>query len=140
MPQPTSEDRREAADTGAIGHLAALLGASAGYLKARLELAGLESKEALVHYAIIIGLVVVSLVVILFGYFFLCFALVFCVAALFHSPHAWIWVTMIFALLHFIAAAAALLIAKARLSEPMFQATMHEFRKDQEWLTNEKPI
>ena len=145
MPEPFTEDRRDAANTGLPGHLAGLLGASAGYLKARLELAGMEGKEALGHYAIIIGLAVVSLVVILFGYFFLCFGLIFAVADLIHRyfthvTHTWIWVTLGFALLHFGIAASALLIAKARLAEPMFKETLSEFKKDEEWLTHEKAI
>ena len=37
--------------------------------------------------------------------------------------------------LHFIAAAALALVAKARLARRMFEATLDEFRKDQEWLT-----
>ena len=140
MPEPYMEDRQDAAEQGFFGHLAGLLGASAGYLKARLELAGLEGKEALIHYAIIIGLLVASLVVILFGYFFFCFGLIFAVAALIDTKHAWIWVTFGFALLHFGAAAGALLMAKARLAEPMFKTTLDEFKKDQEWLTNARPI
>jgi hypothetical protein len=38
------------------------------------------------------------------------------------------------ALLHFAAAAACLFIAKGKFAEPMFSATMREFRKDHEWL------
>lgn len=140
MPDPTFADQQHASIGGAFAHLANLLGASAGYLKARLQLAGLETKEALVHYAIIIGLVIASMVVVLFGYFFFCFGLIFSIAALIDTRHAWIWVTFGFALLHFGAAAGALLLAKGRLAKPMFEATFDEFRKDQEWLTNEKPI
>ena len=40
------------------------------------------------------------------------------------------------AVLHFIGAATLLVIAKAKLTEPMFAATLDEFKKDQEWLKN----
>lgn len=135
MPEPTTEDRRAAAEAGFFGHLAGFLSSQAGYLKARLQLAGLETKEALVHYAIIATLAVAALVVVVFGYFFLMFALVFGVAALIGQQHLW-WLTLIIALLHFGVAVGALFFAKAKLAEPMFTATLYEFKKDQEWLSS----
>jgi uncharacterized membrane protein YqjE len=138
IPDPTTGYRRDSASRGVFAHLAGLLGASAEYLRARLELAGLESKEALAHYAIILGLALGSLVVLVFGYFFLCLGLVFSLAALIGGEHTWIWVTFACAFLHLGAAAAALLIARARLATPVFEATLDELRKDHEWLTSEK--
>ena len=140
MPEPTAEDRRAAAQEGFLGHLAGLLSASAGYLQGRLQLFGLEAKEATVHYAIIIALAIAALVVLIFGYFFFCFFLIFGLAALIGTKHALIWVTLGMALLHIGAAVGAVLYAKARLAEPMFEATINEFKKDQEWLTPEKSV
>lgn len=133
MPEPTTEDRRAAAEAGIFGHLAGFLAAQAGYLKARLQLAGLETKEALIHYAIIAALAVMALVVVILGYFFLMFALVFGIAALLGVEHVW-WLTLVLALLHFGAAVGAFLFAKAKLAAPMFTATLYEFKKDQQWL------
>jgi len=135
MPQPTAEDRHRAAQEGFFGHIAGVLSASAEYLKSRFQLAGLEAREAAIHYAIIAALAVAALVVVAFGYIFLCLFAVFGIAALIGGEHAWIWVTLGVALLHFGAAVGCLLYAKKRLSEPMFTATIDEFRKDQEWLT-----
>ncbi|HEV7405726.1 MAG TPA: phage holin family protein [Chthoniobacteraceae bacterium] len=144
MPEPTAEDRRAAAQEGFLGHLAGLLSASAGYLQGRLQLLGLESKEAAVHYAIIVGLLIAALVVLVFGYFFLCFFAIFGLAALIEAftsaRHAYIWVTLGMALLHIGAAVGAVLYAKARFAEPMFTATINEFKKDQEWLTPQKSV
>jgi uncharacterized membrane protein YqjE len=140
MPEPTVEDRRAAAQEGFLGHLAGLLSASAGYLQGRLQLLGLESKEAAVHYAIIVALLVAALVVLVFGYFFLCFFAIFGLAALFHDRHTWLWITLGMALLHFGAAVGAVLYAKARFAEPMFTSTINEFKKDQEWLTPQKNV
>src|ERR1700743_1463502 len=119
IPDPSAGFRR---DTGGLfAHLSGLLGASAEDMRGRLEFAGLEWKEALVHYAIIIGLALAAVVVLVFGYFFLCLALVFTLAALIGGEHTWIWVTFAVAFLHLGAAATALLIARARLATPMFQ-------------------
>ncbi len=135
MPEPTYEDRRAAAEAGFFGHAAGYVSALSSYVSARLQLAGLEVKEALIHYAIIAALAVIALVVIIFGYFFLCFAVVFSVAALIGTKHLW-WLTLAMAILHFGGAVAALLIAKGKLAMPMFATTLDEFKKDQEWLTS----
>ncbi len=121
---------------GIFRHLTALLGAKLAYLRARLQLAGLEGKEAATHYAIIVALSIGALVVAIFGYFFLVIALVFLVAWACGGGNAWIWVTLGAAVLHFIGAATLLVIAKVKLSQPMFAATLDEFKKDQEWLKN----
>lgn len=138
MPAPTSRpDPRLPRDAGFIRHTLAFLAAALGYLKARLQLAGLEGKEAAVHYAIIAALLVVALVVVIFGYFFFCFALIFLIAWAFHDRHAWIWVTFGMALLHFGGAALCVFMAKSRFSAPMFEETINEFKKDHEWLTSQ---
>ena len=126
--------REVSREAGFLRHTLEAFAASLDYLKARLQLAGIEAKEASIHYVITLALVVAALVVVIFGYFFFCLALVFLVSLLFKDPHAWIYVTFGMALLHFAAAAACLFIAKGKFAEPMFSATMREFRKDQEWL------
>lgn len=121
---------------GLFSHLTALLGAKLAYLRARLQLAGLESREAAVHYAIIVGLAIGALVIAIFGYLFLVIAVVFLIAWACGGGNAWIWVTFGAAFVHFIGAALLLVIAKAKLFQPMFAATLDELRKDQEWLKN----
>lgn len=134
MPKPTTEDTRPAESAGIFGHFSALLAAKLGYLQARLKLAGIEGKEAAIHGGIIIGLAVGALVALIFGYFLFVLGLVFLIALAFDNPHAWIWVLLGAAVLHFLGAAALLLIAKGRLGLPIFPLTLDEFRKDQEWL------
>ncbi len=119
---------------GLFRNLSSLLGAKLAYLRARLELAGLEGKEAAVHYGLILSLACVALVMIVFGYLFLVIALVFLVALAFGGGDAWIWVTLGAAVLHFIGAAGLLLLAKMKLGQPMFAATLDELKKDQQWL------
>ena len=121
-------------DAGFFHHTLALISALLDYLKARLQLAGLEGKEAGVHYGVIAALGAAAVVVVFLGYFFLCFALVFLIAWLLGDGHAWIWVTLGMAVLHFSVAVACLWMAKTRFGAPVFSATLEEFKKDQEWL------
>lgn len=139
MPDPL-ENTQAAQAAGIFGHLSALLAAKLAYLRARLELAGLEGREAAVHYGVVLGLAVGGLIALVFGYFFFVIALVFLVAHWIGGETAWIWVLLGAAALHFIGAAALVLVAKSRLGVPMFSASLDELKQDQEWLkTNAKP-
>jgi len=123
-------------NSGLFSHASVWLAALLAYLRARVELAGLEGREAAIHGAVLLGLAVAALVVLVFGYFFFCFALVFLIAWAFDDSHAWIWVTFAMALIHFGAAIGLGFWAKAKLKKPIFPATLDELRKDQEWLTS----
>ena len=117
---------------GLLDHLRELSAAGAAYLQARLALVGIEAKEALLHFAIIIGLLALAISVIIFGYLFLCIALTVLIAQAFGvSPG---WVILALAVIHFAVAALAALIAAARLKTAVFSATMAELKKDQQWL------
>jgi uncharacterized membrane protein YqjE len=111
-----------------------LLAAAWSYLRTRLELAQIEGREAVGQYLKALGLLLGGVVVLVFGYFFLCLALVFAVATALGGGAAWIWVTLGAALGHF--AGGALLLAKVRglTQTPVFPATLDEFKKDQAWL------
>jgi uncharacterized membrane protein YqjE len=140
MSNASADDVSSAKRAGLFGHLSALLAAKLAYLQARLELAGMEGKEAAVHLGIILGLALVSLVMVVFGYFFLVLALVFLIALAFGGGNAWIWVLLGAAVVHLLLAGALLFVAKIRLGVPLFPLTFEELRKDQEWLkTNAKP-
>lgn len=119
---------------GFLTRLATLLGANLAYLRARLRLAGVEAKEAGVHYALIVALAIAALVAVIFGYLFFVIAVAFLLAWAFGGGNAWIWVTLAAAIAHFGAAIALLLLARAKLMQPMFEATLSEFKKDQQWL------
>jgi uncharacterized membrane protein YqjE len=140
MPESTTDDPRAAEAAGFFGHFSALVAAKLAYFRARLELAGLEGKEAAVHVAIILGLAIGGLIAVVFGYFFFILALVFLIALAFGGGGAWIWVLLGAAFLHFLGAAALVLIAKWKLGAPLFPLTLEELKKDQEWLkTDAKP-
>ena len=116
-----------------FAHLSALLAANLAYLKARLELAGLESRDAAIHLAIILGLAIGGLILVVFGYFFFVLALVFLIALAFGSG-SWLYVLLGAALVHFVGAVALVFIARAKLGAPLFPLTLEELKKDQEWL------
>lgn len=131
MPASASETP---ASAGLFAQLAALLSAKLAYLRVRLELLGIESKEALANGAIILALVAGALVVVVFGYLFLVIALVFLIAWALGGGNAWIWVMLGAGVLHVLGAVALVFLAKMRFSRPMFPATIDEFKKDQQWL------
>ncbi|MDR3406653.1 MAG: phage holin family protein [Chthoniobacter sp.] len=140
MPAATTDEVPQAKAAGLFGHLSALLAAKLAYLQARLELAGIEGKEAAVHLGIILGLAIGALILLVFGYFFTVVTLVFLIALLCGGGNAWIGVLAGAALFHFIIAGLLLLIARMRLGAPLFPLTLEELKKDQEWLkTNAKP-
>ena len=134
MPEPRNAEGYPPGRAGMFEHFARLLSAKLAYLRARLELAGMEAREAALHYAIILGLAFGMLVILVFGYLFLVIALVFLVAMLWENQHAWVWVLMGAALLHIGGALALGWIAKSKLTAPMFSASLEELKKDQEWL------
>ena len=118
---------------GLLEHLRELFAAGLEYLQARLALAGIEAKEALLHFGIIIALLVAAVTVSLFGYLFLCIAITVLIAQLLNvSPG---WVILVLALVHFGLAVGASLFAIARLKTAVFAATLSELQKDQQWLS-----
>jgi len=142
MPDPTIPEPYPAGREGFIGHLGALLAAILSYLRARLLLAGLESKEAALHYAMLIAWVAGALGLLLFGYIFFVIGLAFGIAWLFRDPAKWFCVLLAFGIFHFMGAIFCILMARAKIFLPMFQETLSELKKDQLWLSqkvNEKP-
>lgn len=134
MPQPESDQSRDAGRAGFFGHAVELLASSWSYLRARFELASIEGREAGVQWLKALALLLGGIVVLVFGYFFLCFAIIFAIATAFGGGAAWIVVTFVAALVHF--GIGAVLFVKVRdlTQEPIFPITIDEFRKDQAWL------
>jgi uncharacterized membrane protein YqjE len=136
MPAPTTEDARRPG--GLFAHLSALLAAQLGYLRARLELAGIEGRDAAIRLAIVLGLAIGGLILAIFGYFLFVLAIVFLLGLAFGSG-SWVYVLSGAALIHFLGAVLLVLVARIKIAEPIFPLTLEEFKKDQEWLkTNAK--
>ncbi len=108
--------------------------AGLSYMRARMELAGIEGKEALTRLGGVLLLAAMAVTLTLAGYLLLCLALVFGAARLLNSEHAWIWIAALTGGLHLAAAWGVLLVARGWLQKPMFASTLEEFRKDDAWL------
>jgi len=135
MAEPTIPTEHSSGDAGFAEHLRALVASVAGYLHARLQLAGLESKEAAAHYLQILLWLAAAAFAALLGYVFLCGALMFILAWLLEVK--WVWVMLGFGLAHILAAFACAVIVRKKFPRPVFGATLNEFKKDQEWLTTQ---
>ena len=134
MPEPTPD--RATPHPGFFEHATAWLGTLLAHLRVRLELAEIEGKEAAVHYGVLLGLAVAGFVFAVFGYLFLCLALVFLIAWACGGGNAWIWVLLGASALHLGGGAGAFFWIRGKLATPMFSATLGELRKDQEWLAS----
>jgi uncharacterized membrane protein YqjE len=134
VPETTPERPKSAESAGFFDHALELLGAALAYAQARFALASLEGREALGHYLKTLGLLAGGVVIIVFGYFFLCLAAIFAIATAFGGGTAWIWVTLAAAGIH--AAIGIVLLFKVRslVQRPVFAATLEEFKNDQTWL------
>ena len=132
MAVPTTSGEQPPVKEGLMDHLRLLAAAVAAYLSARLQLAGIESREAAGHYLKIAAVLGAALFGLVFGYIFLCLAAVFILYHLLNID--WMWIMLGAAALHFVLAAAAILVAKAKFPKGMFAATIAEFKKDQSWL------
>jgi uncharacterized membrane protein YqjE len=132
--EPSPERAGSTETPGIIAHALDLLGAGLAYFQARFALASLEGREAVAHYLKALGLLLGGIVVIVFGYFFLCFAAVFAIAMAFGGGSAWIWVTLAAALLHLLIGVALVFKVRSLVQQPVLAATLEEFKKDQAWL------
>ncbi len=138
MVDPKTPEAHPADGAGFFAHGGAALAAVLSYLQARFQLAALESKEAGVHYAMLLVWAGAALVLLFFGYIFFVIALVFAVAWLLRDPSKWVWVLLAFAMGHFIVAIFCVLMARAKIFVPVFKETFSELKKDQLWLTSQK--
>jgi uncharacterized membrane protein YqjE len=132
--EPTPERATSSESAGIFAHALDLLGAALAYFQARFELASLEGREAAGHYLKTVGILLGGIVLVVFGYFFLCFAVVFAIATAFGNGNAWIWVTLAAAVLHLLIGAGLVFKVRSLIHRPVFAATLEEFKKDRTWL------
>ncbi|MEI7958810.1 MAG: phage holin family protein [Verrucomicrobiota bacterium] len=127
---------RPATEAGLSGHLLALLASLAGYLRARLELAGIEGKDAAGIYLKVAIILVMVATFLVFGYAFLWIGLIALIAAFAHVD--WGWLVLAAGVLHLLGALGGGWAVLMLWKKPVFAATLEEFRKDQEWLKSHK--
>jgi uncharacterized membrane protein YqjE len=134
MTSERPRSRNPAGHSGLIDNALALLSAVAEFFESRFALAARESKAAALQVLILVGCVIGALVLCVMGYVFLIVSAVVGLAHLLGT--SWPVVALVIALLHFIIAGVLLLVARSRITKPMFRATVDELRKDREWLKN----
>ena len=83
---------------------------------------------------ILIGCLVFAGVLCAMGYVFLVVSAIVGLAHL--AGTSWPWIALIVGLVHFIIAMVLLLVARSRITKPMFRDTVDELKKDREWLKN----
>lgn len=128
----TTPNGLPAGDEGLTENLRALAASFTAFLRARLHLAGIESKEAAAHYFKIILWLLAGLLGLFLGYIFLCIAAVFLLSKMLCV--SWLWILLVMGGVHVAVAVAAVVIARSKFTQPMFGATITELKKDQQWL------
>ncbi len=131
-PQPTPEPNTP----GLPESIRLILASAAGYFHARFELLSLEAKDAGANYVKLAIVLVCLVLFLLVGLLFLVMAAVYAVAAIF--SFRWGWVFLGFAVFSLALTAGLALVAKARFKAPSFPASIAEFKKDKEWLSQTK--
>jgi uncharacterized membrane protein YqjE len=134
MSSETPRSRNPAGHSGLIDNALALLSAVVEFFESRFALAARESKAAALQLVILVGCVIGALALCVMGYVFLIVSAVVGLAHLIGT--SWPVVALVVALLHFIIAGVLLLVARSRITKPMFRHTVDELKKDREWLKN----
>ena len=134
MISESSRSRNPAGHAGLLENLLALLTALAEFFESRFALVAQESKAAAVQVLILVGCVIFALLLSALGYVFLITGAVVGLAHL--AGVSWPWIALAAAAVHFIIALVLLLVARSRITKPLFRATLAELKKDREWLKN----
>ena len=124
--------RNPAGHSGLLDNALGLVSAVAGFFESRFVLLAQESKSAAVQLLILVGCVIAALALCVMGYVFLIVSAVVGLAHLLGT--SWPVVALVVALLHFIIAGVLLLVARSRITKPMFRDSIDELKKDREWL------
>jgi uncharacterized membrane protein YqjE len=141
MISETTTSRNPAGHAGLLANLLALASALAEFFGSRFALFAQESKSALVQLLVLAACLVLALFLSLLGYVFLISSAIVGLAHLLGI--SWLWTALVAAGVHFVTALILLLVARSRITKPVFRATLAELKKDREWLktldTTERP-
>ena len=134
MISESPRSRNPAGHAGLLENLLALLTALAEFFESRFALVAQESKAAAVQVLILVGCVIFALLLSALGYVFLITGAVVGLANL--VGVSWPWIALAAAAVHFVFALVLLLVARSRITKPLFRTTLAELKKDREWLKN----
>ena len=132
MISESPRSRNPAGHAGLLENLLALVTALAEFFESRFALFAQESKAAAVQLLILAGCLILALLLCALGYVFLITGVVVGLAHLLGI--SWAWIALAAAAVHFIIAMILVLIARSRMTKPVFRATLAELKKDREWL------
>ncbi len=124
--------RNPAGHSGLLDNALGLISAVVAFFESRFVLLAQESKSAAVQLLILVGCIIAAIALCVMGYVFLIVSAVVGLAHLLGT--SWPVVALVVALLHFIIAGVLLLVARSRITKPMFQDSIDELKKDREWL------
>jgi len=134
MISESPRSRNPAGHAGLLENMLALLTALAEFFESRFALVAQESKAAAVQLLILAGCLIFALLLCAVGYVFFITGVVVGLAHL--AGISWPWIALAAAAVHFIIALALLLVARSRITKPLFRNTRAELKKDREWLKN----
>jgi len=134
MISESPRSRNPAGHAGLLENLLALASALADFFESRFALLAQESKAAAVQVLILASCLILAVVLCALGYIFLITGAVVGVAHL--AGVSWPWIALAAAAVHFVFALVLLLVARSRITKPLFHATLAELKKDREWLKN----
>jgi uncharacterized membrane protein YqjE len=123
-----------AGHAGLLENLLALASALAEFFEDRFALFAQESKAALLHLLVMAACSILALVFCVLGYVFLIASTVVALAHL--AGISWVWTALAAAGAHFVVALILLLVARRRMTKPLFRTTLTELKEDREWLKN----
>ena len=134
MISESPRSRNPSGRAGLLENLLALVSALADFFESRFALVAQESKAAAVQVLILACCLIFALLLCAVGYVFLITGVVVGLAHL--AGISWPWIALAAAAVHFIIALALLVVARSRITKPLFRNTRAELTKDREWLKN----
>src|ERR1700747_973708 len=132
MSSESPRPRNPAGHSGLLDSALGLISAIVEFFESRFVLLAQESKSAAVQLLILVGCVIMALALCLMGYVFLIVSAVVGLAHLLGT--SWLVIALVVALVHFIIAGGLLLVARSRITKPMFRDTVGEIKKNRQVL------
>src|ERR1043166_8589681 len=134
MAEEGSRSRNPAGHAGLLDNLLALISALAGFFQARWALITRDSKAALAQLVTLAACLAAAIMLFAFGYVFLIVSAIVGVAHL--AGVSWLWIALAAAGLHFVGAVIFIVVARGRMTKPLFRATASELKRARQWLND----
>jgi uncharacterized membrane protein YqjE len=134
MAEEGSRARNPAGHAGLLDNLLALTSALAGFFHARWALITRDSKAALAQLVTLAACLAAAIMLFAFGYVFLIVSAIVGVAHL--AGVSWLWIALAAAGLHFVGAIIFIMVARGRMTKPLFRATASELKRDRQLLND----